>query len=139
MNHKWLIGVLLLCVGAFVGKGIATWEANAAGVDKTPKIMDIPILPTAKAKTVSNEEVLNPENWHRAIFNGIEHNIYTGPGTIVSTKWAVPPPMTAPKAKAEPKKDDKAKTEPVKDEKAKEMLKIEDGIQKAEKIKPNLG
>ena len=31
-----------------------------------------------------SEEILQPDNWHTAIFNGVKYTIYTGPGEVAS-------------------------------------------------------
>jgi len=35
-----------------------------------------------------DQKILDPDNWHRAIFNGVEYTIYTGPGQILTKGWA---------------------------------------------------
>ncbi|MGD0898523.1 MAG: hypothetical protein ABR915_11850 [Thermoguttaceae bacterium] len=40
---------------------------------------------------VTDQKVLQPENWHRAIFNGMEFAVYTGPGQAIFTRWAPQP------------------------------------------------
>ena len=71
---------------------------------------------TAPVKTTiapdGSDPVLNPDNWHRAIFNGVEHTIYTGPGVICGWKPAPQPPKKVEK-KAEEKPADPPK-EPAK-------------------------
>ena len=50
-------------------------------------------------KPATDEQVLNPQNWHKAIFNKIEWVVYTGPGQIMFHHWtesAVRTPMPAP-------------------------------------------
>ena len=59
-------------------------------------------------KPATDEQVLNPQSWHKAIFNNAEYVIYTGPGTAMFHHWvqksdAAPPARggaaTAPAAK----------------------------------------
>ena len=49
----------------------------------------------ATDKMTADQKVLNPENWHTAIYKGVEYTVYTGPGQALATRWA--------KAVAEPK------------------------------------
>ncbi len=37
--------------------------------------------------TVSDEQVLKSENWHRAVFNKAEWVVYTGPGQAMFHHW----------------------------------------------------
>jgi hypothetical protein len=46
---------------------------------------------------VTDEQVREPGNWHRAIFNNWEYTVYTGPGQIQPTRW-IPPPQAKPAA-----------------------------------------
>ncbi len=41
---------------------------------------------------VTDEQIRDPGNWHRAIFNNWEYTIYTGPGQIQQSRW-IPPPQ----------------------------------------------
>ncbi len=47
-------------------------------------------------KPASDEQVLNPQNWHKAIFNKMEFVIYTGPGQAMMHHWV--PDTTRPSA-----------------------------------------
>jgi len=40
-----------------------------------------------KDRPATDEQVLNPQNWHKAIFNKVEWVIYTGPGTVLFHHW----------------------------------------------------
>jgi hypothetical protein len=40
---------------------------------------------------VSHERIVQSQNWHRAIFNGVEYTVYTGPGQVLATRWAQVP------------------------------------------------
>jgi hypothetical protein len=49
-----------------------------------------------KEKPATDEDVLNPQNWHKAIFNKAEWVVYTGPGTVLFHHWvesAAKPPV----------------------------------------------
>jgi len=41
-------------------------------------------------KPATDEQVLNPQNWHKAIFNKAEYVIYTGPGQPMFHHWVMP-------------------------------------------------
>jgi hypothetical protein len=51
---------------------------------------------SGRDKPVTDDEVLNPQNWHKAIFNKAEYVIYTGPGQLMFHHW---PPEETPAAK----------------------------------------
>jgi len=53
-------------------------EAVAAEREKAQRDKDRP---------ATDKQVLNPQNWHRAIFNKAEWVIYTGPGTVMFHHW----------------------------------------------------
>ena len=46
----------------------------------------------AAAKDQGNldQKILQPENWHTAVYSGVEYTIYTGPGQAMMTRWAKP-------------------------------------------------
>ena len=50
-----------------------------------------------KNRPATDEQVLKPENWHKAIFNKAEYVIYTGPGQPMFHHW-VPEPARPPAA-----------------------------------------
>ena len=70
-------------------------EAVAADREKTPRDKD---------KPATDEQVLKPENWHKAIFNKVEYVIYTGPGQAMFHHWvesaAKPPAAKSGTAKS---------------------------------------
>jgi len=52
-----------------------------------------------------HERILQGENWHRAVFNGMEYTVYTGPGQVLATRPVEPapegePPATTPETPA---------------------------------------
>jgi hypothetical protein len=60
----------------------------------------------AADKQATDQKVLNGENWHTAIYKGVEYTVYTGPGQVLATRWAKPaaepkPPAEKP-AEAKP-------------------------------------
>lgn len=58
-------------------------------------------------KTTLDDRILKSENWHTAIFNGVEFTVYTGPGQVMATRWVPTPKATleeTPKAPAKEKK-----------------------------------
>jgi len=65
-------------------------EAVAADREKAPRDKD---------KSATDEQVLKPENWHKAIFNKAEYVIYTGPGQAMFHHW-VEPAAKPPAAKS---------------------------------------
>jgi hypothetical protein len=60
----------------FVAKQVS--KAVAAEREKAPHDKD---------KPATDEQVLNPQNWHKAIFNKAEFVVYTGPGTVMFHHW----------------------------------------------------
>jgi hypothetical protein len=38
-------------------------------------------------RSATDEQVLNPQNWHKAIFNKAEWVVYTGPGQAMFHHW----------------------------------------------------
>ena len=54
-----------------------------------------------KTRPATDEQVLKPENWHKAIFNKAEYVIYTGPGQPMFHHW-VPEPVKPPAATGAP-------------------------------------
>jgi hypothetical protein len=55
-----------------------------------------------KEGPVTDQKILQPENWHKAIYNGVEYTIYTGPGQVLATRWAPPPQKAGAKLGAKP-------------------------------------
>jgi hypothetical protein len=53
----------------------------------------------AADKLTADEKILNSENWHTAVYKGVEYTVYTGPGQVLATRWAKPA--------AEPKSSEK--------------------------------
>ena len=53
-------------------------------------------LAKEKADT-SDQKIVQPENWHTAIFNGVEYTIYTGPGQVMYRRNLQPAAKPAPK------------------------------------------
>jgi hypothetical protein len=53
----------------------------------------------AADKLTTDQKTLAPENWHTAIYKGVEYTIYTGPGQALATRWAKP--AVEPKPAAE--------------------------------------
>ena len=49
-------------------------------------------------RPATDEQVLKPENWHKAIFNNVEWVVYTGPGTALFHHWV--PSAKPPAAKS---------------------------------------
>ena len=47
-------------------------------------------------KVSLDQAVVQGENWHTAIYNGVEYTVYTGPGQVLATRWAAPAPKTTP-------------------------------------------
>jgi len=47
-------------------------------------------------KAVSDDEVLNIKNWHRAVYNKAEYVVYTGPGQAMFHHWIEPKTKTPP-------------------------------------------
>jgi len=52
----------------------------------------------AAEKTTTDQKVLNAENWHTAIYKGVEYTVYTGPGQALATRWAKPAAEVKPSA-----------------------------------------
>ncbi len=59
----------------------------------------------ATDKMTADQKILNGENWHTAIYKGVEYTVYTGPGQALATRWAKPAAEPKPPAEkpAEPK------------------------------------
>ena len=59
-------------------------------------------------KPPTDDEIFNPQNWHKVIFNDMEWVVYTGPGTAIMHHWVAPkgakPAATNPPATAKPGK-----------------------------------
>ncbi len=53
----------------------------------------------AADKTATDKKVVSPENWHTAIYEGVEYTVYTGPGQVLATRWAKPAAEPKPAAK----------------------------------------
>ena len=53
-------------------------------------------LAKEKADT-SDQKIVQAENWHTAIFNGVEYTIYTGPGQVMYRRTFSPPPNRPPR------------------------------------------
>jgi hypothetical protein len=49
-----------------------------------------------KAQPVSDKQILLADNWHTAIYKGVEYTVYTGPGQVMATRLV--PPKTQPKS-----------------------------------------
>ena len=52
-------------------------------------------LAKEKAQPVSDKQILQADNWHTAIYKGVEYTVYTGPGQVMATRLV--PPKTQPK------------------------------------------
>ena len=52
-------------------------------------------LAKEKAQPVSDKQILLADNWHTAIYKGVEYTVYTGPGQVMATRLV--PPKTQPK------------------------------------------
>jgi hypothetical protein len=59
----------------------------------------------ATDKLTADQKILNGDNWHTAIYKGVEYTVYTGPGQALATRWAKPAaePKPPPEKPAEPK------------------------------------
>jgi len=65
--------------------------------DKVAKAVAEEREKSAHDRPATDEQVLNPQNWHKAIFNKAEYVVYTGPGSAMFHHWvepAVKPPAT---------------------------------------------
>lgn len=51
-------------------------------------------------KPATDEQVLDPQNWHKAIFNKAEYVIYTGPGQFQFHHWVESAKPPAAKGRA---------------------------------------
>jgi hypothetical protein len=51
-------------------------------------------------KAATDEQVFNPQNWHKLVFNQMEYVVYTGPGQVMAHHWVPPPGTPAPKSGA---------------------------------------
>ena len=59
-----------------------------------------------------DQKVLESKNWHYAYYRGVEYCVYTGPGQMLSTRWA--PPEEKPKPETEtPEKPAKKVEKPI--------------------------
>ncbi len=63
-------------------------------------------------KVTLDQRILQGQNWHTAVFNGVEYTIYTGPGQVLATRWAQTPAETA----SPEKKPEKSPATPRKEE-----------------------
>lgn len=80
-----------------------------------------PVKPAVSYEEMQ-KNIVNPDNWHIAIYNGIEFTIYVGPGQVISQKWANYNPNYAPQVK---NTKPKVETSPVKKEDKKPEAKPE--------------
>ena len=64
--------------------------SSPASAEKTEVTPPVVTQGTLVATHVTDDMVLDPKNWHKAVFNKVEWTIYTGPGTIVFHHWVVP-------------------------------------------------
>ena len=125
---KRFTGLLCFCLALAGGSAWlahAVWGQTAETKEKTITITksqfekyiadavtaDRERAPRDKDKSTTDEQVLKPENWHKAIFNKAEYVIYTGPGQAMFHHWVEPtakPPAAksgaAPTASAVPAK-----------------------------------
>ncbi len=51
-------------------------------------------------KAATDEQVFNPQNWHKLVFNNAEWVVYTGPGQMQFHHWVPKPGTPAPKSGA---------------------------------------
>lgn len=58
-----------------------------------------------------DKKILQPENWHTAVYSGIEYTVYTGPGQVMMARWAKPSPIAKPAAE-KPTEPKPAETKP---------------------------
>lgn len=75
--------------------------------EQTAKALAAEHEKAAREKPATDEEVLNPLNWHKAIFNQAEYVVYTGPGQLMFHHYVQPasakPPATKGPASPVPK------------------------------------
>jgi len=86
------------------------WAANAQQAEPQPKEQTVTITKKQLEEIVEkriakrmldesaslDQKILQPGNWHTAVFNGVEFTIYTGPGQVLQTRWAAAPQATPP-------------------------------------------
>ena len=61
-------------------------------------------------KLTADEKILYPENWHTAVYKGVEYTVYTGPGQVLATRWAKP--AAEPKSSEKPAESKATETKP---------------------------
>ncbi len=108
--------VLFLGLAAIAGSvwvGHTVWGQTAAAPEKSYTITQSQLdkyvaeqvgkavaAERGKTSQATDEQVLDPKNWHKAIFNKAEYVIYTGPGQLMFHHWVNPtatPDKTVPK------------------------------------------
>ena len=104
----WMAGGALAVLAIFAEKRI---DAQAQTVEMvaektvtiTEKQLDVLVSQRIAQSMIAEEKSLNdqivePRNWHTAIFDGVIYHIYTGPGQLQARSWyqkvEVPPKKT---------------------------------------------
>ena len=100
MKNKWLVIVLVLCIGILIGRGLAVLEDTCLAQTKS--------LPPVQVPAQSEDEIYNPNNWHKVVFNKAEWVVYSGKGQIFFHHW-VEPKVEMPKTTDKPKENPKTK------------------------------
>lgn len=91
--NKWVVGLMLVMFGMLLGHILTAIEKpceHAAPVVSTAQAMPAVVQETPKTPAVvlvTDEEVRKSGYWHRAIYNNVEHTIYTGPGQVMTTRY----------------------------------------------------
>ena len=65
-------------------------QLDDAFVSIFEKVAPAVVIIEAEKKPATDEQILKPENWHKAIFNKAEYVIYTGPGQFMFHHWVMP-------------------------------------------------
>jgi hypothetical protein len=112
--HVVLLSCLVVAGSAWLGHVV--WGQGTDSKEKTFTITKTQLdkyvadqvaqaMAGRKDAPASDEQVLKPENWHKAIYNNAEYVIYTGPGQFQFHHWVqsakpVVPKGGAPKSSA---------------------------------------
>jgi len=96
--RKTLVVMGVIGITLAIGFGVSGQQPEETLDSKVEKLVEQRMAQRMLEETSTlDQQILDPKNWHTAIFNGVNYTIYTGPGDIAGARWANQSPPTPPK------------------------------------------
>jgi hypothetical protein len=78
--------------GGWLALNLASAQTKEKAITLTEKqwedLVQKRIAQAMSKEQVPDERILQPENWHTAVYKGVEYTIYTGPGQVMLNRLA---------------------------------------------------